>query len=89
MPGITVGSAESYQPLCFLILLHFFMFSVFQDVHVMIFIGFGFLMTFLKRYGYSAVGINMVIAGFVIQWHMLFSGFLHLHNGKISINITR
>lgn len=30
--------------------------SDFQDIHVMIFIGFGFLMTFLKRYGYSAVG---------------------------------
>lgn len=26
-------------------------YSMFQDIHVMIFIGFGFLMTFLKRYG--------------------------------------
>ena len=27
-------------------------YSMFQDIHVMIFVGFGFLMTFLKRYGY-------------------------------------
>lgn len=26
-------------------------YSMFQDIHVMIFVGFGFLMTFLKRYG--------------------------------------
>jgi hypothetical protein len=26
-------------------------YSMFQDIHIMIFIGFGFLMTFLKRYG--------------------------------------
>merc|ERR1711964_561098 len=30
-------------------------YPIFQDVHVMIFIGFGFLMTFLKKYGLSAI----------------------------------
>ena len=29
----------------------------YQDVHVMIFIGFGFLMTFLYKYGFSAVSL--------------------------------
>ena len=30
----------------------------FQDVHVMIFIGFGFLMTFLRKYSHSSLGYN-------------------------------
>jgi len=48
-------------------------------VHVMIFIGFGFLMTFLKKYGLSAVSLNFMIAALCIQWHILVSGWLHLH----------
>ena len=52
---------------------------MFQDVHVMIFIGFGFLMTFLKRYGLSAISLNMLISSFAIQWTILLSGFLHFH----------
>ena len=45
----------------------------------MIFIGFGFLMTFLKRYGLSAISLNMLISAFSIQWTILVSGFFHLH----------
>jgi len=51
----------------------------FQDVHVMIFVGFGFLMTFLKKYGLSAVSLNLLVAALCIQWQVLVSGFLHLH----------
>merc|ERR1719510_1446345 len=54
-------------------------YPMFQDVHVMIFIGFGFLMTFLKRYGLSAVSLNMLISAFAIQWTILVSGFFHFH----------
>ncbi|KFP97790.1 Ammonium transporter Rh type A, partial [Leptosomus discolor] len=59
----------------------------FQDVHVMIFVGFGFLMTFLKKYGFSSVGINMLIAAFGLQWGTLMQGFWHLKQGKIHVNI--
>ncbi|NXK09533.1 RHAG protein, partial [Herpetotheres cachinnans] len=59
----------------------------FQDVHVMIFIGFGFLMTFLKKYGFSSVGINMLIAAFGLQWGTLMQGFWHMDRGKIYVNI--
>merc|ERR1719242_1951764 len=54
-------------------------YPMFQDVHVMIFIGFGFLMTFLKRYGLSAISLNMLISAFSVQWTILVSGFFHLH----------
>ncbi|POI25328.1 hypothetical protein CIB84_010923, partial [Bambusicola thoracicus] len=60
----------------------------FKDVHVMIFIGFGFLMTFLKKYGFTSVGINMLIAAFGLQWGTLMQGFLHRgEGGKIPVNI--
>lgn len=63
----------------------------------MIFIGFGFLMTFLGRYGYGSIGFNMLIAVFAIQWSTLTSGLLSfiglVQNGtpldqlKIPINL--
>ena len=65
---------------CILIQIQFaFALSVFQDVHVMIFIGFGFLMTFLKKYGLSAVSLNMLIAVVCIEWATLVYGFFHFH----------
>ncbi|CEF59659.1 Rh30-like protein [Strongyloides ratti] len=52
-------------------------YPMFADINVMIFIGFGFLMTFLKRYGYSAVSINMLLATFSIIWSIIIRGFLN------------
>jgi len=49
----------------------------YQDVHVMIFIGFGFLMTFLKKYGFSSIGYNFLISCLAIQWAMISNGLLH------------
>ncbi|CAF4064688.1 unnamed protein product, partial [Rotaria sordida] len=43
-----------------------FYYSFFQDVHVMMFIGFGFLMTFLRRYSFSSVSFNFLVAAFVV-----------------------
>lgn len=61
--------------------------AVFQDIHVMIFIGFGFLMTFLKRYGYSAVGFNLLLAALCIQWAILCQGFFKMSAGKVKIGL--
>lgn len=53
----------------------------------MIFVGFGFLMTFLKRYSYSALGLNFFCSCIVILEALLVVGavqqvlFLHLHSG--------
>ena len=63
--------------------------TVFQDVHVMIFVGFGFLMTFLKRYGLSSVSVNFLVAGLVLEWAILVNGFFHLHDGKIRLDSVR
>lgn len=59
---------------------------VFQDVHVMIFVGFGFLMTFLKKYGYGAVGYNFFISALAIQWYIIIQGCIH-HRGKSGFDI--
>ncbi|NXI42467.1 RHAG protein, partial [Galbula dea] len=63
------------------------LYPLFQDVHVMIFVGFGFLMTFLKKYGFSSVGINMLIAAFGLQWGTLVQGFWHMKQRKIHVDI--
>jgi ammonium transporter Rh len=47
----------------------------YQDVHVMIFIGFGFLMTFLKKYSWSAVAKNFLLAAWTVQFAILTIGF--------------
>ncbi|XP_054627495.1 ammonium transporter Rh type C [Dunckerocampus dactyliophorus] len=68
----------------------YYRYPSFQDVHVMIFIGFGFLMTFLKRYSFGAVGFNFLIAAFGLQWALLMQGWFHsldLTTGKISIGV--
>ncbi|KAI5943485.1 ammonium transporter Rh type C isoform X1 [Manis javanica] len=66
----------------------YYRYPSFQDVHVMIFVGFGFLMTFLQRYGYSSVGFNFLLAAFGIQWALLMQGWFHsFHQGYILIGV--
>lgn len=50
-------------------------YPMYQDIHVMIFIGFGYLMSFLRKFGYSAVGYTFLLGAFVMQWHILNEGF--------------
>ena len=70
-PGKTLNGQSNYvrYVLSFL--------TVFQDVHVMIYVGFGFLMTFLKKYGYGAVGYNFFIAALITQWGTIVTGCLN------------
>eukprot|EP00929_Paragymnodinium_shiwhaense_P013440 TRINITY_DN121293_c0_g1_i1.p1 TRINITY_DN121293_c0_g1~~TRINITY_DN121293_c0_g1_i1.p1 ORF type:complete len:506 (+),score=55.64 TRINITY_DN121293_c0_g1_i1:98-1519(+) len=47
----------------------------FLNVSIMIFVGFGFLVTFLYKYSFSAVSYNFMIACFVYLWNILCAGF--------------
>ncbi|CAH0561178.1 unnamed protein product [Brassicogethes aeneus] len=63
-------------------------YTMFQDVHVMIFVGFGFLMTFLRRYGYSAVGFNFLLGSIIVEWSCVCLGFYNMSDDyKILISI--
>lgn len=52
-------------------------YAFYQDVHVMIFVGFGFLMTFTKYHSWSSVMFNFLISALCIQWAILCVGFFH------------
>jgi len=51
-------------------------YPMFQDVHVMIFVGFGFLMTFLHKYSFSSIGYNFFISAIAIQWSVIMHGIV-------------
>ncbi|EFA85823.1 Rh-like protein/ammonium transporter [Heterostelium album PN500] len=51
------------------------LYGYFRDVNIMIFFGFGFLMVFLRRYGYSSLGYTFLISAMVAQWSVLVWGF--------------
>uniref|UniRef100_A0A8C5D990 Rh blood group, D antigen n=1 Tax=Gadus morhua TaxID=8049 RepID=A0A8C5D990_GADMO len=49
--------------------------SEFQDVNVMVVAGFGFLGTFLVRYGFSGSGFNLLVAVIATQWSIILNGY--------------
>ena len=63
--------------------------SVFEGLHFMVFIGFGLLLTFLKKYGFSAMGYNFLISALVIEWSTMMQGFFEMQNNKIHIGLER
>ena len=65
-------------------------YPMWQDIHVMVFIGFGFLMVFLKTHSWASVGFNYIIAAWAIQCTIVFQGFWHqvILKGKVSHKIN-
>jgi ammonium transporter Rh len=56
----------------------------------MMFVGFGFLMTFLKKYAYSSIGFNFLLAAFVLEWAIILNGFFDqgmANNGQFTLSI--
>lgn len=52
-------------------------YAMFSGVEIMMFVGFGYLMTFMKWYGVSAVGFTMVLTAMALQWAVLTEAFFH------------
>ena len=63
-------------------------FAVIIDIHVMLFAGFGFLMTFLTNYGYSAISFTIIITATVTEFAILVIGWSRLEAGQYIININ-
>jgi ammonium transporter Rh len=66
-------------------------YPMFQDTHVMMAIGFGFLYTGMRRYAWSGVGINYLLCACTFQWAILCDGFwkniVSLHHAKPAFKI--
>ncbi|XP_015594094.1 ammonium transporter Rh type A isoform X2 [Cephus cinctus] len=63
-------------------------YPMYQDVHVMIWIGFGFLMTFLRRYGQSAIGLTFLVGAILVQVALLCDGVVHIkENGEALLSL--
>lgn len=61
----------------------------FEDVHLMVFVGYGFLFIFLKRYGFSGLGFNFIIGTVAIQWSIVTEGFFKLKDSKLQLTGER
>lgn len=63
-------------------------YTFFADIQVMIFIGFGCLLAFFRRYGFGGMVLNFLTATFSIQWAILVQGFFHFYyDGKIHLGL--
>jgi len=51
-------------------------YPILLDIHTLLLVGFGFLITFLRRYGFSSLAINLMIVAFVLEFAILLRGFL-------------
>lgn len=69
-------------------------YNSFTGVEIMMFIGFGYLMTFLRRYGMGAVGLTMLVTVLAMQWGMwtevsgscsYFSGCSHQNSNCVDV----
>lgn len=62
--------------------------AVVTDIQMMLFVGFGFLMTFLPRFGTSAVCLTMIVVVVSVEISILVAGFLKRPDSSSYITIT-
>ncbi|XP_062818880.1 blood group Rh(CE) polypeptide isoform X2 [Anolis carolinensis] len=64
------------------------LYAAFQDVNVLVILGFSFLLAFLKRFGFSSTGFSLCLAALGVQWAMIVNGFLfHFSCGAVEISL--
>ena len=68
--SLTVSAPKSIT--CFVCILYTCRWFI--HVQIMVFVGFGFLMTFLKRYSFSAVGLNYLASAMVLLLFIVIGG---------------
>ncbi|NXM74259.1 RHBG protein, partial [Serilophus lunatus] len=65
-------------------------FPFFQDIQVMLVVGLGLLLTFLPRYGLSALTHNFLLLNFSMQWALVLQGLLHhFQHGQIYLDLHK
>uniref|UniRef100_A0A1A8Q2P9 Rh blood group, D antigen n=1 Tax=Nothobranchius rachovii TaxID=451742 RepID=A0A1A8Q2P9_9TELE len=63
-------------------------YSEFQDVNVMVILGFGFLSTFLVRHGFSSTGFNLLVTAIASQWALILTGVESWFSaGRITVDL--
>ncbi|GAB6024250.1 hypothetical protein CHUAL_008946 [Chamberlinius hualienensis] len=62
-------------------------YPAYSDVNVAVLLGFGFLLTFLKRYSYCGIGFTLYLSAILVQWSILCDGFFNFENGYILLSI--
>jgi ammonium transporter Rh len=65
------------------------LYPYFRDVNIMIFFGFGFLMTFLRRYGYSAIGYSFLMGCIAVQWSLILNVFFVIADGDFNFDVRQ
>ena len=67
------------------------LYSFYLGIHLMVYIGFGYLMTFLRRNGFEALGYTILLSAICFQWGILNQAFWeNVHEGafhEIKLNV--
>lgn len=67
------NSEEKYSPAEY---------AIFRDIMVMLILGFGYLMTFLGRYGLGSVGFTLMLTALAIPLNMAVEHYVRLFSGR-------
>ncbi|XP_053937872.1 ammonium transporter Rh type B-like [Cuculus canorus] len=67
---------------------HDSIYPLFQDIQVMLVVGLGLLLSFLPRYGLSALTHNFLLLNFSLQWALVLQGLIHhFQHGQVHLDL--